>query len=63
MSATLVPANDEKALAQAMCEAPRQANTQALRARVIERYSVARMAQSYAMVYRDVWQGHGRAAA
>jgi L-malate glycosyltransferase len=63
LSATLVPANDEKALAQAMGEAPRQPNTQALRARVIERYSVARMAQAYAMVYRDVWQGHGRAAA
>jgi glycosyltransferase involved in cell wall biosynthesis len=59
-----VPPGDVAALAAAMHRAAtRPAPVQALRARVVERYSVQRMARDYAALYRDVWRSHERAAA
>lgn len=60
---TVVP-GDAAALARAMCNAARRpAPGGALRARVLERYSTARMAAAYAQVYAEIGNGHGRLAA
>ena len=59
-----VPADDATALARALraaAEAGRPVHP--LRQRVIERYSVQRMAAEYADLYRDVWSSRERAAA
>lgn len=59
-----VPAADCVALARAMRAAMSTAQDgAALRRRVQERYSVQRMADAYAGVYREVWGRHERAAA
>jgi len=61
---TLVPPADCVALAGAMQRAmTRTQSGDALRARVVERYSVQRMADDYAAVYQDVWGRHARIAA
>ncbi len=60
----LVAAGDPAALAQAMLDTGRCPQpTHALRERVVERYSVERMAAAYAAVYREFEANHERAAA
>ena len=64
LDAELVPAGDDEAFAQAMIRAASdQRSTAALRKRVIERYSTARMAADYARVYDEVRSRYGRLAA
>ena len=65
LPARLVPASDTPALASAMqaCIAENPAARPDLRRRVCERYSVTRMAQMYADVYRAQWRSHGYAFA
>lgn len=65
LPARLVPASDTPALASAMqaCIAENPAARPDLRQRVCERYSVTRMAQMYADVYRAQWRSHGYAFA
>ena len=59
-----VASGDAGALADAMCAAAqRRVPTAALRARVVERYSLERMADDYAALYQDVWRSRERAAA
>jgi L-malate glycosyltransferase len=59
-----IAAGDRAALAQAMLRAAREPQpVAALRARVIERHSVARMAAEYAAIYRESWSGDERLAA
>ena len=59
-----VAADDATALARAMRAAAEAGRpVPALRRRVIERYSVQRMAAEYADLYRDVWSSRERAAA
>jgi glycosyltransferase involved in cell wall biosynthesis len=59
----IAPGNVE-ALAEALRAAPAQPSPfAALRERVIDRYSVARMAQAYADIYRRCGEAHARAAA
>jgi glycosyltransferase involved in cell wall biosynthesis len=60
-SAAVVPPGDTQAFASAMYDAVNQPRRDALRARVIERYSVANMTQQYASAYHDIWNEHGRA--
>jgi len=57
-----VAAGDVVALADGMCSAVGQA-APALRARVVDRYSVTRMARDYASVYDDVWRSRERKVA
>ncbi|HXS72815.1 MAG TPA: glycosyltransferase [Rhodanobacteraceae bacterium] len=59
LPAALVPPRDAVALAAAMHEAfvGGRVAQPALRQRVIERYSVARMARDYAALYRTLWNG------
>jgi len=62
--AAIVPPDDRNALTSAMraaMDAPVPSAAQ--RQRVIDRYSVQRMASDYAQVYNDVWNRHARAAA
>jgi glycosyltransferase involved in cell wall biosynthesis len=60
----LVPADDPHALAEAMCDAPLQRlGATALRERVVERYSVERMAAEHAAIYRELWRRRERVAA
>ena len=63
LDAELVRPGDHAALAGAMIAAATRTGTGGLRARVVERYSVARMAQAYARVYRSLGAGDDRAAA
>jgi glycosyltransferase involved in cell wall biosynthesis len=65
LGGALVPPGDAPALAGAMHAAALQppATTAALRARVVERNSVERMAGDYAALYDDVWKGRERVAA
>jgi glycosyltransferase involved in cell wall biosynthesis len=64
LPAELVAAGDPVALAEAMRSAmSNPVDTARLRERVVQRYSLARMADAYAGVYRDVWREHERAAA
>jgi L-malate glycosyltransferase len=59
-----VPPGDRAAFAQAMLRAAREPQpVAALRARVVDRHSVARMAAEYATIYRESWSGHERIAA
>jgi glycosyltransferase involved in cell wall biosynthesis len=58
-----VACGDAGALAAAMRAAPGRGATQSLRQRVVERYSVQRMARDYAALYRDVWRSRERFAA
>ena len=60
-----VPPGDTPALAHAMIEASRmpEASLPALRERVVERFSLDRMAAAYAALYRDVRRCRERAAA
>ena len=59
-----VPPNDVPALARAMRAAIDELGpAPALRQRVVERYSVQRMAAEYADVYNEVWSGRERAVA
>jgi glycosyltransferase involved in cell wall biosynthesis len=60
-AAAVVPPGDTESFAAAMYDAVRQPRRDALRARVVERYSVANMTQQYASVYREIWSEHGRA--
>jgi len=65
LPATLVPPGDTEALAAAMhatLDAGRVRYPE-LRQRVIERYSVARMARDYAALYRSLWNSDGYAMA
>lgn len=63
--AECVPADDGAALAAAMRRTLGRLGPQPqLRQRVLERYSLARMANDYALVYDSVWRGsHGNACA
>lgn len=65
LPATLVPPGDPQALAAAMRDALEAGRTRhpELRQRVIERYSVARMARDYAALYRSLWNSDGYAMA
>lgn len=65
LDAQPVPAGNVDALGAAMRATleRRQATHPELRARVRERYSVARMAREYAAIYREVWRTHGHAPA
>jgi glycosyltransferase involved in cell wall biosynthesis len=64
LPAELVPAGDPVALAEAMHRAiSNPVNTFRLRERVVERYSLATMADAYAGLYREVWRERERAAA
>jgi glycosyltransferase involved in cell wall biosynthesis len=65
LPAALVPAGDPQALAAAMLGAVGDGRTRRpeLRQRVIERYSVARMARDYAVLYRSLWNSDGYAMA
>ena len=65
LDVTPVPPGDAPALARAMIEAGRMpaATMPALRERVVERFSLARMAAAYAALYRDVRRCRERAAA
>lgn len=57
----LVPPADVPALASTMqAVLGERGPVPELRQRVVERYSVSRMAQGYATVYRDLWKNHGR---
>jgi glycosyltransferase involved in cell wall biosynthesis len=59
-----IPSDDPQALAEAMCGAPLQRLAAAeLRQRVVERYSVERMAAEHAAIYRDLWKRRERVAA
>ena len=59
-----IASGDVEALAAALRAAPAQpCPFDALRDRVIQRYSVARMAQAYADIYRRCGEAHDRAAA
>ena len=60
-SAAVALPGDTQAFASAMYDAVNQPRRDALRARVVERYSVAHMTQQYANAYRDIWNEHGRA--
>lgn len=60
-SATVVQPGDREAFASAMYDAVNQPRRDALRARVVDRYSVANMTQQYASAYHDIWNEHGRA--
>jgi len=61
---TPIPPGDIDALAQAMTAAAAQPLPyDALRQRVLDRYSVARMAQDYAHIYRRCGETYARAAA
>lgn len=60
----LVPPGDDAALVRALyAAAVSQQDTDALRTRVIERYSTVRMAAAYAQVYAELRSRHGRLAA
>jgi glycosyltransferase involved in cell wall biosynthesis len=59
--AAVVMPGDTQSFASAMYDAIRQPRRDALRARVVERYSVANMTQQYASAYREIWSEHGRA--
>jgi glycosyltransferase involved in cell wall biosynthesis len=64
LEAELVAAGDSAVLAKAMLDVARRPQSRpALRERVVERYSVARMAAAYAGVYREFQTSHERAAA
>lgn len=65
LPATLVPPGDAAALATAMREVAAKGRTEypELRRRVIERYSVTRMARDYAALYRSLWNGGSYAMA
>ena len=64
LALTAVAPNDVDALAQAMRRASEQPSPhEALRERVLERYSVARMARAYAEIYQRCEHTRGRAAA
>lgn len=65
LPARLVPPSDTPALASAMqaCITENSGARPDLRQRICERYSAARMAQTYADVYRDLWRSHGYAFA
>ena len=65
LPATLVPPGDVEALAAAMHAALGAGRVRhpELRQRVIERYSVARMARDYAALYRSLWNSDGYAMA
>lgn len=64
LPAQLVAAGDPAALAEAMRSAwSSSPDTTRLRERVIQRYSLARMADAYAGLYREVWRDRERAAA
>ncbi len=64
LPAELVPAGDPVALAEAMRRAmSNPVGTSRLRERVVQRYSLATMADAYAGLYREVWGEHERAAA
>ncbi len=60
-AAALVQPGDTEAFASAMYDALNQPRRDALRARVVERYSVANMTQQYASAYQEIWSEHGRA--
>ena len=60
-AAAVVMPGDTQSFASAMYDAIRQPRRDALRARVVERYSVANMTQQYASAYREIWNEHGRA--
>jgi glycosyltransferase involved in cell wall biosynthesis len=60
----LVAPGEDAAFAQAMiAAAAERSSTEGLRQRVVERYSVARMAGEYAQVYEEARSRHGRLAA
>ncbi len=59
--AAVVAPGETESFAAAMYDAIRQPRREALRARVIDRYSVANMTQQYATAYREIWSEHGRA--
>lgn len=65
LPAALVPPGDPRALGEAMRGALVAGRTRRpeLRQRVIERYSVARMARDYAALYRSLWNSDGYAMA
>ena len=63
LDAELVAPDDHAALARAMVSAAAATRTTGLRDRVVERYSVAQMANAYARVYRSLGAGHDCAAA
>jgi len=64
LPAELVPAGNPAELAEGMRRAwSNPADTARLRDRVIQRYSLARMADAYAGLYREVWRDRERAAA
>jgi glycosyltransferase involved in cell wall biosynthesis len=64
LEAGLVAAGDSAVLAKAMLDVARCPRSRpAMRERVVERYSVARMAAAYAGVYREFQTSHERAAA
>jgi glycosyltransferase involved in cell wall biosynthesis len=60
-SAAVVQPGDTNAFTAAMYDAVNQPRRDTLRARVVERYSVANMTQQYACAYHDIWNEHGRA--
>lgn len=60
----LVPPANVPALASAMqAVLGERGPVPELRQRVVEHYSVSRMARDYAAVYRDLWKNHGRTIA
>ncbi|HEX3897399.1 MAG TPA: glycosyltransferase [Rudaea sp.] len=59
--AAVVTPGDMQSLASAMYDAIRQPRRDALRARVVERYSVTNMTQHYASAYHKIWSEHVRA--
>jgi glycosyltransferase involved in cell wall biosynthesis len=64
LPAELVEPGDPLALAEAMRRAMSSpADAARLRERVVQRYSLARMADAYAGLYREVWRDRERAAA
>jgi len=64
LSVDPIPSEDPHALTEAMCAAPPQRLAAAeLRQRVVERYSVDRMAAEHAALYRELWRRRERVAA
>jgi glycosyltransferase involved in cell wall biosynthesis len=59
--AAVVTPSDMQSFASAMYDAIRQPRRDALRARVVERYSVTNMTQHYASAYHKIWSEHVRA--
>lgn len=59
--AAVVTPGDMQSFASAMYDAIRQPRRDALRARVVERYSVTNMTQHYASAYHKIWSEHVRA--